>query len=91
MNSASVACLFSVASAEMRRAFVGQVWGDIRSSAFDTWSLSCFSEIQTEMFNKQLGKPFRSLQEVQPGCINVVAIGEQVLFSAVKLMKSLSG
>lgn len=59
----------------------GGLWqdrcGDIRSSVFHKWKLSCFLEIQTEMFNKQLYKPFRSSQEVQTGDIQVylVAIG----------------
>lgn len=35
------------------------------------------------MLNKQLGKPFKSLQEIQTGEINLGAINEQVLFKAV--------
>lgn len=84
MNLVIVTFLFGVFSTEMRRALVGWSGGDIRSSVSGRRSLSCFLEIQIEMFNKQLGKLFKSLQEIQTGEINVGVIGEQVLFKPGK-------
>lgn len=41
------------------------------------------------MFNKQLCKSSKSLCE-RSGDLNLVAVGKQVIFKAMKLMKSLS-